>query len=386
MNSMGGRRLSVLHSSWSWLPVTMNWLYSQVSGLINMDVYVVSRDAVNLKIFPINNHAFVTSKTLKLFYKIFYRFGFRLIPKEHTNMLQNHKINILHSHFGDRGWNDIPLARKLSIPHFVSFYGLDVDYIPNRRKVWKKRYLDLFHTVEKVLVLGPVMRNNLLELGCPIEKILIHHVGVNVENIQFSQRHFDPNTDVLRILIAASFREKKGIPVAIEALSRIKNDISIHITLIGDADNSIRSKKEKKKIIETIRRCEMEDSVSLLGYQAYSKVIEESYDNHIFINSSLTAKDRDTEGTPVVLMDMMANGIPVISTYHSDIPEIIQHGINGWLAKEKDVDDLERIIRLCISSINEWKGITTVARKKIENDFNNSIQSRKLKDIYLKYS
>lgn len=376
----------VLHSAWTWLPMTMNWLYSQVTGVVHTEMCVISRDVTNLDVFPVDHHAYVKSKVLRLLNIIFYHLGARFIPMEYLKLLRDKKVDILHSHFGDRGWYDMRLARWLNAHHLVSFYGLDVEYIPKRRKVWRKRYIDLFDSAEQVLVLGPVMRDNLINLGCPEEKIKIHHVGVNLENIRFRQRQYDPNADVLHVLIAASFREKKGIPIAIEALSRIHKDTDLCITIIGDTDNSKRSNKEKTKILEAISKCELKDSVNLLGYQNYSRVVEESYKNHIFINSSFTAKDGDAEGTPVVLMDMMANGIPVISTYHSDIPEIIENGINGWLAKEGDVDDLEKTIRSCIDKFEDWGEVTRSARSKIEIDFNNSIQSKKLNRIYEKYS
>ena len=137
--------------------------------------------------------------------------------------------------------------------------------------------------------------------------------------------------------------------------------------------------------METIRKCNLADSVSLLGYQPYSKVIDESYNNHIFINPSITANDGDTEGTPVVLMDMMATGIPVVSTYHSDIPEIVTDGITGWLAHEKDVESLVNKLLACISQSDSWNGMAVAARQYIETEFNNIIQSKKLEKQYSRY-
>lgn len=373
----------VTHSVWSWLPVTMNWLHSQVSGLTDMQTCVISRDIVNQEMFPIECHAFVRGKSRRFVLRNLHRLGVRSIPGEYTSLLRNKNADILHSHFGDRGWSDIPLARKLDIPQFVSFYGLDVEYLVNRRNIWKKRYSELFREAQKVLALGPVMSSKLLALGCPEEKIKIHHLGVNVHEMGYRQRFVNIESDVLRVLVAASFREKKGIPIALEALSRIQKDIRMHITLIGDTDNSSRSNREKEKILETIRRCKLEGSVSMKGYQPYKTVIDESYKNHIFINSSVTAADGDTEGTPVVLMDMMASGIPVISTYHSDIPEIIRNGKDGWLAREGDVSDLERVIRRCVENVESWSGVARSARDRIEKNFNNIVQAKRLSEMYL---
>lgn len=385
MDNVEKKKPMVLHSVWTWLPVTMNWLYSQIRGISKIDVSVISRDVTNLEMFPVRKYSYVKSKWLRKLYTYLYHLGLRVIPREYAYFLEEKKIRIMHSHFGDRAWYDMSLARRLKVPQFVSFYGLDVEYIPNRRRVWKKRYSELFDFVEKVLVLGPVMKNKLIELGCPEEKICIHHVGINVESIEFRKRHYDKDNDVLKVLIAASFREKKGIPYALKALSKLKNNINMHITIIGDTDGSKRSNKEKVKIQEAIHECGLENMLTHLGYQPYSRIIEESYKNHIFINPSVASSDGDSEGTPVVLMDMMATGIPVISTYHSDIPEIIKDGVNGWLAQEKDIEGLNKKILMCLSEYDKKSEMTHAARQRIEMEFNNKIQSEKLEKLYSAY-
>ena len=74
-------------------------------------------------------------------------------------------------------------------------------------------------------------------------------------------------------------------------------------------------------------------------------------DSDILLAPSVTSKDGDQEGIPVVLMEAFANGLPVISTYHSGIPELVQDGISGFLVPERDVDALkEKINQLILQS------------------------------------
>ena len=68
------------------------------------------------------------------------------------------------------------------------------------------------------------MKKSLIKLGCPEEKIIIQHIGIDLKKIKFIPRSV--NTDgLVKMLIASSFREKKGIPYAIEAFGRVKEII-----------------------------------------------------------------------------------------------------------------------------------------------------------------
>jgi len=67
---------------------------------------------------------------------------------------------------------------------------------------------------------------------------------------------------------------------------------------------------------------------------------------HIFILHSVTASNGDMEGTPVVLMEAQACGLPVISTYHSGVPEVVIDGKSGFLVPEKDIQALVEKIEI----------------------------------------
>ena len=67
----------------------------------------------------------------------------------------------------------------------------------------------------------------------------------------------------------------------------------------------------------------------------------------VLLAPSRTDSAGDQEGIPVTLMEAMASGLPVVSTRHSGIPELVEHGVSGWLAEEGDVAGLvEGLLRL----------------------------------------
>jgi colanic acid/amylovoran biosynthesis glycosyltransferase len=75
----------------------------------------------------------------------------------------------------------------------------------------------------------------------------------------------------------------------------------------------------------------------MVGAQKQHRVIEILESSHIFMLPSVTAANGDQEGLPVALMEAMAMGLPVLSTLHSGIPELVEDGLSGLLVPEKDV-------------------------------------------------
>ncbi|MCH7548769.1 MAG: glycosyltransferase, partial [Candidatus Krumholzibacteriota bacterium] len=189
--------------------------------------------------------------------------------------------------------------------------------------------------------------------------------------------------DPLCVLLAGSFREKKGFPDALDALGRIQRDVALEITIIGDEHGEERTKREKKKILETIDRHGMGDLTRMTGYVPYAKVLEEARRNHVFLSPSVVASDGDTEGgAPVSLIEMSASGMMIVSTTHCDIPGVIIDGRTGLLAAERDVDGLVNHLRWVIANPDRWLEMQTAGRKHIESEFDAAMQGRRLGGIY----
>jgi len=371
----------VVHSLWEWLPVTMSWMYGVLESGENNNICVLAS-----KLSETNSNMDIDVIATKgrmrmLVFKMLMKMGVRVISSEYKKAIKKYKPDILHSHFGDRGWLDVAIAKKFNIPQIVSFYGLDVNYLPEKSSAWKLRYRDLFNYASVVLCLGEHMKHNLMNLGCPTEKLIVHHVGVDVEDIRFQPRKIEDN-ETIKILIASSFREKKGIPFGLRALAVLAKKYPIEISIIGDSDSDPRSHAEKDRILETIAQLKLEDVITLHGFRTHTELLNQAYKYHIFLAPSITAKDGDTEGTPVAIMEMIATGMPVVSTRHSDIPEIIIDKQTGVLAGENNVQELADRIVWMIQNKENWPSMLLNARKHIENEFNQQMQANKLNEIY----
>ena len=123
----------------------------------------------------------------------------------------------------------------------------------------------------------------------------------------------------------------------------------------------------------------------MLGFQPYQVLMEQMYKHHIFISPSVTAKDGDTEGgAPVSIIEASASGMPVVSTTHCDIPEVVQYDNQDWLVPEYDVENLVERMKWLIEHKRELGKMLYKERKHLEKEFDARIQGEKLGMIYLR--
>jgi colanic acid/amylovoran biosynthesis glycosyltransferase len=290
------------------------------------------------------------------------------------------QIKVIHAHFGRAGYLGLPIARQAKLPIVTSFYGYDVSQYGGLPK-WQRNYRVLFEQGDLFLCLGAQMQKNLIALGCAPEKTRIHHLGVDISGIEFKSRVWDGTTP-LRVLIAAAFRPKKGIPYALEALGRLQKRVELELTIIGDVLDTSDSLPEKQRIMKAIEVNGLKNCTTLLGMRPYSFLLDQAYLHHIFLAPSIKADDGDMEGTPMVLADMAATGIPIISSQHSDIPELILDGETGLLANEKDVDGLATRLYWLADNTDQWEAMSRRAREHIEREFDTHTQAARLEAIY----
>lgn len=376
--------MAVVHAvPGSWLEQTQTWLYEQVSALpTEIENHIVCPRIQNHDQFELPNiHAECEEPASR---RILDRLARKLRVRHHSRLLDSVAretgASVLHSHFGSTGWENLSVARNAGLKHVVTFYGLDVNYLP--RHGWAKRYDRLFDEIDLVLCEGPHMASCIVKLGCEARKVRVHHLGVNLQAIDFMPRRWIGD-EPLRFLMAASFREKKGLPYAVEALGRIEEFCPIEVTIIGDATSSSDSQAEKRRILQALASTGLDSKVRMLGFQSFGRLLNEAAEHHVFLSPSVTARSGDTEGgAPVCLIEMLACGMNIVSTRHCDIPEIIHHGQTGWLADERDVDGLVECVRQMIDVRDKWADMQKCGRAHVEYEFNSSLQARHLASIY----
>ncbi len=380
-------KIKAIHSFPVWLPQTQTWMYTQVKYLPEtIETHIVCKKTENLKQFEVPNiHSLPLSSLTMRFGQSGLK-GAKILSRLFWLYRMSHKIKpgIIHSHFGTVAWGDSLLLKHTQMKHIVTFYGLDVNMVPKQNPKWMRRYRSLFKSADLFLCEGQHMIKQLIAMGCSEKKVRLQHLGIEVDKIPYRPRIWNEG-EILRVLISATFREKKGIPYALEALAELQKFVLLEITIIGDATTGERSQNEKQKIMAILDKRGLNSKTKLLGYQPYSVLFEEAYKNHIFISPSVTAVDGDTEGgAPVSIVEMMATGMPVVSTTHCDIPEVVQYSIEDWLVAERDVDGLVSKLKWLIKNAEKWRTMLDEGRKHVEKEYDARKQGRKLGEMYEK--
>lgn len=381
--------LGVIINYQCWLPLTENWIYTQARHLPPSVIpYIACGSTQNLDQFAIDRlHSFGDQggpERLRLLARGALRLGLHLRRRSAmmAEIQRRHAPKVVHSHFGYTGYQYAKAVRKLGLAHVVTFYGVDMSALPRGDKRWLARYRRMFREVDRVLCEGPHMAERIRELGCPDEKLQVQRLGVDLGAIPFRPRRLDPR-EPLRILMAASFREKKGFQYGIAAVGEVAKRFPVELTIIGDAGANPKSIREKRRIREALERAELNESVRMLGYQTHRVLLEEAYRHHVFLSPSITASDGDTEGgAPITLIEMAATGMPVLSTRHADIPEVVVDGETGFLVDEKDTEALANRLQWLRDYPDTWQGIAYSAQAHVAERFDASLQGARLAAIY----
>ena len=113
--------------------------------------------------------------------------------------------DLLHAHFAVDAAYFSGVWRPIHRPLVVSCYGYDVSSFPNRYLGWGRHYLrPVWRYASLILAMSNDMREDLLRIGCPDEKIRVHYHGIDLAQFKYVER--DSTATPVRILFVGSLR------------------------------------------------------------------------------------------------------------------------------------------------------------------------------------
>lgn len=228
--------------------------------------------------------------------------------------------------YGPTGVALLPVCRALEIPLVVHFHGFDATTRRILERYGARGYPELFSYAACIVVVSRVMRQRVLALGCPPEKVVRTVCGAHRRFLSI-----EPTYSTKALVAVGRFVDKKAPYYTILAF---KQALARHpdARLIMAGDGELRNVCQN-----LVRYLGIEEQVDLVGAISPEAVVRLFQGARAFVQHSITALSGDMEGTPVSVLEASAAGLPIISTRHAGIPDVVDDGRTGLLVEEHDV-------------------------------------------------
>lgn len=245
--------------------------------------------------------------------------------------LQKNKIEHVLFQYGTIAKKGYKACIKMGVSYTVHFHGYDA-YINKYDQIF---YKEVLSNATNVVVVSKHMSERLQFLGCNFNKINIIPYGTN---FSINEQLHPEKKYSGKILAVGRFVEKKAPYLTILSFAKaIIRQPDLKLYMAGDG-------KLLSVCKDLVKALNIDENVFLLGSIPHHEVQKLMRETDFFIQHSKKTESGDMEGLPNAIIEALVLNKPVISTYHSGIPEIVEDGVNGFLSDEGDVEAMSENI------------------------------------------
>ena len=243
-----------------------------------------------------------------------------------VRLLRRERIDVVLAEYGPTAVSIQRACAEANVPLVTHFHGWDA-YVLATDPARAADYRALFSQSEAIVAVSRHMREHLKSLGAPPDRVIWNPCGAD-PNRAIPARPAAAPPIFVAIGRAAP---KKALIVTLLAFAQVHRNLP-------DARLEIVGAQLDAPTYQTLRALKIEEQVALLGTMAHDKVLERLSMARCYVHPSVTAPDGDMEGTPVSILEAMAAGLPVVSTRHGGIVDVLNGKAGGLLVDEYDVD------------------------------------------------
>jgi glycosyltransferase involved in cell wall biosynthesis len=196
-------------------------------------------------------------------------------------------------------------------------------------------------------------------------RLHVVHCGIEPESLTARQHQGRGR----RLLFVGRFDYVKGLPLLLEAFATLTGrDPQLHLDLVGDGP-------ERSDLEAMVDEMGLKERVTFHGYHSQEELRKDYARADLFVLTSFA------EGIPVVLMEAMAQGVPVVAPRITGIPELVEDGGSGLLYTPGAVDQLMERVELLLVDAELRNRLAEAGRKTVALQFNQAIESARLAKI-----
>jgi glycosyltransferase involved in cell wall biosynthesis len=282
----------------------------------------------------------------------------RRIDAAYAEIFRRHGADAVLAEYGPTGVFVAGACRRLGLPLFVTFHGYDV----SRRDVLKRfrqEYKELFRQAAAVFAVSSLMRGRLIALGARPERT--HHVPAGADCETFAGAN--PVSSPPVVVAVGRFVEKKAPHLTLEAFAiALRECPEARLRMVGEGPLLRRCR-------ELAVRLSVGHAVTFTGSLPHEAVADEMRRARLFAQHSVRAESGDCEGKPVSIQEASAAGLPVVSTRHAGIPEVVIEGETGLLVNEGDVECMARQMLRLLRDPSYAAGLGEAGRLRAREHF-----------------
>lgn len=269
-----------------------------------------------------------------------------------TKIIKQEQIEILHSHWlMPQGFIGTICKKIFNIPHVITIHAADIFLLENLP--FKNVIADFIakDCDEIIIVSSYVSERFLTMISSNLKeyvenKITVLPMGIDVLSFQEHKdikhlKHRYTISSKFTLLYIGRLADKKGISYLIEAMPTIIKHIN-DVCLIICGDGHLLG-----ELIQIVKKLNLERYVTFTGFVSNDIKLDYISIADIVIVPSLVLDTGETEGLPVVILEYLAAGKPIIATNVSGIKDVIESGWNGILIEQRSSEQISnQVLRL----------------------------------------
>lgn len=275
-------------------------------------------------------------------------------------------VTHLHNHIAKASCTVAMLASELSgIPYSFTIHGPDIFFEPHHWRIDEKAARARF-----VACISDFARSQLMCFADQMHWDRFHVIHCGVDPARYTAAPHDGES----LLFTGRMAAVKGVPVLLQAMAELKPKYpNLRLTLIGDGP-------ERVGIDALARQLDLHTCVTFLGYRSQAEVAEALAEADIFTLPSFA------EGVPVVLMEALASGVPVVTTQIAGVPELVENGETGLLVPPGDPDALAAAIATLLDDPGRRRAMGAKGAAKVAADFDVAQEAARLSTLFTAYA
>lgn len=299
-------------------------------------------------------------------------------PYETHPFAVNSKFDVVHCQYASLGEKAIALRTIGAIDGKIAVSirgGADMLWLSS---VSERTRRTVFAEVTRFLTVSEFFRKRLIYLGCPNHKVVIHRSGINITRLESiaADARSACETERPTLVSVGRLEENKGMDTVLHATKALRDEgIRLQYGVVGDGP-------DRTKLVNLASQLGLNGHVQFRGWLPHGAAVRQVAECDVFVLPCLTTGSGQHEGIPNAIKEAMALGKPVVSTFHSGIPELVEDGVSGFLVPERDVVGLANRLKQLLANPDLRHRMGDAGRRHVTEHYDSEKLCTELEHIY----